>query len=190
MKIFFDASLSGKAEYDQNYRAIIREIEKLGHVLIKSTLFERAPEDVASESSKQAEEWYKKLKKWLNDCDVAVFEVSYSSTGIGHEVSVALNSGKPVIALHVSGKHPFVLETIPSDKIQVIDYSLDQLANKLGVALEYAAGLVDTRFNFFISPKISNYLDWIAKKKRTPRAVYLRRLIEKAMEAQGFEESS
>ena len=34
-----------------------------------------------------------------------------------------------------------------------------------------------------LKPKIANYLDWIARKKRTPRAVYLRRLIEEDMKA-------
>lgn len=188
MKIFFEASLSGKTEYEKNYKEIISVIEKSGHTLIQSTLFERNPQDVAVETSKQAEEWYKNLKKWVNDCDVAVFEVSYSSTGVGHVVSVALNAGKPVIALHVKERHPFVLETIPSDKMQVIDYSLQNLPEKLNDALAFASGLVDTRFNFFISPKISNYLDWVSKKKRLPRAVYLRRLIEEEMKKSGFEE--
>jgi hypothetical protein len=41
---------------------------------------------------------------------------------------------------------------------------------------------IDTRFNFFISPKIGNFLDWIAKKKKLPRAVYLRKLIEDDMD--------
>ncbi|OGV92782.1 hypothetical protein A3B57_02100 [Microgenomates group bacterium RIFCSPLOWO2_01_FULL_47_10] len=188
MKIFFDASLSGREEYERHYAKIIAVIESLSHVLIKSTLMLRKPQDVALETSKQAEDWYKQLKKWLSECDVAIFEVSYSSTGIGHEVTLALDAGKPVIALYVKGKHPFVLETIPSDKIQVIDYALDDLAPKITKALEYAAGQVDTRFNFFISPHISNYLDWVAKKKRTPRAVYLRKLIEKAMIEEKFEE--
>ena len=48
-------------------------------------------------------------------------------------------------------------------------------------SLEYLSEQMDTRFNFFISPKIGSYLDWIAKKKKTPRAVYLRKLIEKEM---------
>ena len=52
----------------------------------------------------------------------------------------------------------------------------------LKLALDYASDQMDTRFNFFISPKHGNYLDWISKNKKVPRAVYLRRLIEKDMD--------
>lgn len=36
----------------------------------------------------------------------------------------------------------------------------------------------DLRFNFFLSPKLSNYLDWVAKNKKVSRSVYLRHLID------------
>ena len=48
-------------------------------------------------------------------------------------------------------------------------------------ALDYVSSAQDVRFNFFISPTIGLYLDWISKNKRIPRAVYLRKLIEEEM---------
>jgi len=47
--------------------------------------------------------------------------------------------------------------------------------------LHYANKQQDSRFNFFINPKLLAYLDWIARSKRLPRAVFLRKLIEDRM---------
>jgi hypothetical protein len=63
----------------------------------------------------------------------------------------------------------------------VIKYDATNLREQLKCALSFAQNNVDTRFNFFISPSIGNYLDWISKNKNIPRSVYLRTLIEKDM---------
>ena len=178
MKIYFDASLSGKKEYLSNYKDVVSLIEKFGHKLIASTVFDRNPDDIVSETSDEAASWYKGFLKSVAKADICVFEVSHPSTGIGHEVAMALNTNKPVIALHVKGRRPFVLESINQDKLQVIQYEPNNLKSTLEAALDYASDQQDTRFNFFISPKIANYLDWISRTKRLPRAVYLRKLIE------------
>ena len=70
-----------------------------------------------------------------------------------------------------------------SDKLQVASYNDNNLDEVLTLSIDYASEQVDTRFNFFVSPLIVNYLDWVSKKKRIPRAVYLRRLIEQEMKA-------
>jgi hypothetical protein len=37
------------------------------------------------------------------------------------------------------------------------------------------------RFNFFVSPKILTYLDWVGQKRMIPKSVFLRNLIEREM---------
>jgi len=55
--------------------------------------------------------------------------------------------------------------------------------------LEEAKRRMDVRFNFFVSPKILAYLDWVAQKRMVPRSVFLRNLIEKEMKKdKGFRE--
>lgn len=49
-------------------------------------------------------------------------------------------------------------------------------------AMSKAENKVDVRFNFFVTPRILLYLDWLAKNKKLPRSVYLRNLIESDME--------
>ncbi|MFH1561342.1 MAG: hypothetical protein ABID04_02050, partial [Patescibacteria group bacterium] len=82
---------------------------------------------------------------------------------------IALYAGSDVIPL-ISGK--------PDDRLQVLNYEKDSLASVLKKALLGAEEKIDVRFNFFVTPKILAYLDWLSKKKKLPRSVYLRDLIE------------
>lgn len=181
MKVFFNASISGKKKYINHYKQIIEAIGSTSNKVVAAPVNQGNQKRVANESEEEAERYYRKLSGWIKSADVAVFEVSHPSLGIGYEVSYALNQGKPVIALHVEGKEPFIFESIPDDKLQVVEYDEENLLRILADSLDYAAEQMDTRFNFFISPKIASYLDWIARDKRIPRAVYLRNLIKNRM---------
>jgi len=52
---------------------------------------------------------------------------------------------------------------------------------KFGMMFEKAREKVDVRFNFYISPEIGRYLDWISQRKKLPRSVFLRGLVERHM---------
>lgn len=181
MKIYFTGSVSGLDEYKENYTKIVDTLERLGHRVYEETtkVTEEYVYDEISDEDKI--NYYKKTLKWMNAADIIVVEASHPSLSIGHELSVALEKGKPVIVLYSQGKAPHFLVGVQSEKLIVEKYSLDDLKQTLESALEYASEQQDTRFNFFISPKIANYLDWISREKRIPRAVYLRRLIEEDM---------
>lgn len=182
MKVFFNASLTGRKDYEDNYRAIDEIIRKSGHKLIASPTFTAHSNDVRSETIDQAEEYFKKLERWIKQSEINVFEVSYPSLGIGTEVAMSLQYNKPTIALHVKGINPYILQGNSNDKLQLLEYTLEDLEDTLSYALDYASHIQDVRFNFFVSPKITAYLDWIAKHKRIPRSVYLRDLIERDMD--------
>lgn len=190
MKLFFNASLRGKKEYGENYVKIVEALKKTEHKLLASPAVDRDHLKLLKVTdTEEASDYYKQLLAWIKKADVCVFEVSYPSTSIGHEVALALQYSKPVVALHVKGAHHnMVLETIKDDKFQLIDYSSDNIGKTVSRAIDYATDQMDTRFNFFISPEIGNYMDWIAKVKKVPRAVFLRQLIESDMKTQGYDE--
>jgi hypothetical protein len=124
------------------------------------------------------------MSKTIANCDVVVCEASFPSTiSIGHEVSVALDKGKPIIALYQPKKEPGVLEGINSERFMLLEYTQKDLKEVLDYGMEGAVEQIDVRFNFFISPKISKYLDKVSKETKTPRAVYLRNLIEEDMDS-------
>lgn len=181
MKIFFNASLTGKKLYQSNYLAIIDQLEKLGHTIISAPVKTGEIIKVAQASQEQAEKYYEDLMKSIAAADINIFEVSYPSTGIGHEIAVSLHKGKPVIALYVKDKNPYIFDSVIDEKLQVIEYNIRDLGKILVDVINYALDQQDVRFNFFISPEIQQYLDWVAKYKRIPRAVYLRELLERDM---------
>lgn len=181
MKIYFTASIHGKEKFDTNYKKIVEVLAKFGHKVIADHILQVSLKNLPHQRDEDRISYYKKMIRWITTCDLVVAELSHSSASVGHEVSVALEKGKPVVALYFRGQGPHLLTGADSEKLLIVDYKLENLESVLKDAIKDASDQVDVRFNFFISPKIGVYLDWIAKNKKIPRAVYLRRLIEEDM---------
>ena len=104
-------------------------------------------------------------------------------------VNFALENGKVVILLTQNKSLPTIFRTIQSDKLITVVYDATSVEKSLREALEKAREVSDVRFNFFVSPKILSYLDWVAKHRMIPRSVFLRDLIEREMRKdKGFRE--
>ena len=117
----------------------------------------------------------------VKKADVVVMEVSGHSMSMGYLISKALEMNKPVIALHDKKHIPSFIKGIDDPKLIISEYNDGDVEQVIKEALKKANSLVDVRFNFFVSPKILNYLDWIAQKRMLPRSVFLRNLIEHEM---------
>lgn len=182
MKVYFVGSITGKKQYLGNYRRIVEALKKQGVDVTENTL-DPSEDYVKSLSDEGKVEYYKKVLNWINAADIIIAEGSYQSIGVGHEISLAIGKGKPVVVLHQKGTYAaHFLEGLQSDKLMVLQYDLDELEAVVKEATDYAAEQVDTRFNFFISPRHQHYLDWISRKRMVPRAVHLRNLLERDME--------
>ena len=180
MRVHFMTAVDGNHD---DFRKIVQTIEKLGHELISKHYLEREINDIKNETPAESELYAKKANSWIKKADAIIFETSKPDVSVGFEISVALNFQKPVIVLYRKdgANPPYSLVGVNSDKLQVLGYDSTTLSEILELALEYASEANDVRFNFFISPTIGNYLDWIAKEKKIPRSVYLRSLIENDM---------
>ncbi|MBU1085804.1 MAG: hypothetical protein ABIJ43_02285 [Candidatus Beckwithbacteria bacterium] len=181
MKVFFAASPKGLTEFREEYNKIYKTIEELGHKNVTDIAISVEPEDHYKISQDKLRKHYKKVIDSIKKADVVIIEGSISSLAVGYVVDRAIESSKPVVILHTSGREPFFLTAINNDKVQVIEYTATNAKKQLATSINYAQEQMDTRFNFFISSKIGNYLDWIAKKRKVPRAVYLRKLIQEDM---------
>lgn len=179
MKVFFISSPRGLDKYSDNYDSILKSLEKLGHKNI-SNFPEAVDEDGLYLPNLNG--FYNETVTKIKSADVCIFETSIPSLGVGHLVSLALQLNKPVIALYSGDNFPSFFNQVEDEKIQVISYNKENVSKVIADAIDYAASQQDVRFNFFISPAIGNYLDWISKVKKIPRSVYLRNLIEKNME--------
>lgn len=182
MKVYYTASARGLKSFQNQYKKIYDSIEKLGHKNLDDLVFNINETDFYGGTHSEQTKLYERTIKLIKKSDVVVLEVSVPSLSMGYVLHKALELSKPVIVLYQPGNAPFFLQGVENDKLQVIEYLDEDLENTLKDAVEYATGMSDVRFNFFISPAIGNYLDWISKEKKIPRSVYLRGLIEKDME--------
>ncbi len=184
MHIFFIGSVYGRPTFDDNFRAIIKGITDKGHTINPDHVLTVTNEEMNQWSDAESVAFHKKIVEGVKQADAVFLEVSYSSTSIGYLMAVAMQAGKPVVAFY-SGKsepHLFKLLENSGDKFEIIRYTkVEDLDKEVGFALDFVTGAQDTRFNFFISSELSSYLDWISKKKKIPRSVYLRELIQQEM---------
>jgi len=183
MKIYFTGSLHNKDIDKVIYQKIVELLIEAGHDVRADHILKTKQHELDAQPASERSIYYDKLNKWISAADLVVGEVSYPSTiNIGHEISLALDKGKPVLALYQKGRAPGVLQGIKSERFMLIEYTYSELKKMLDYGLDEAINQVDVRFNFFISPQIGRYLDWVAQKKRVPRAVFLRKLIENEMQ--------
>jgi len=181
MKIFFSCSARGYKEYGESYDKIFSIIQQLGHMHLDDYHENMDPNRIYNSTHDENLKLYKQSMESIRKCDVCVVEVSTHSLTMGYLLQQALNMGKPVIALHMPSNRPVFIAGIEDEKLQVVEYTLENLHNELEAALQNAQENIDVRFNFFISPSIGRYLDWVSKVKKIPRSVYLRALIEREM---------
>jgi len=183
MRIFFVASPRAVNKEPDLFRKIDKVLSKhnkmLGDMVVEWTKGE--VEDFYSGTHKDRIEHYKRTMDYVKKADVVVVDVSLHSMSMGYIVNKGLEISKPVIALYKKGNDPYFFSGIEDQKLQIVSYDESNLEQVINEALEKVAGLIDVRFNFFVSPKILAYLDWVAQKRMTPRSVFLRDLIEKEM---------
>jgi len=182
MKVFFLASPAGFGQYKQNYQEIGEAIESFGHkhtydfILCFNETFFQLPKN-------KWPDHYKKAVSSLQRADVAVFEVTVSSLAIGQLLQQAILLGKPVIALHTQAYNPIFLggaEDIES-RLQVLEYSLENVREVVKDALDYAQVWLDFRFTMILDSEIKIHLDKVTENGIN-RSEYIRNLIKKDME--------
>lgn len=181
MKIFFVATPRGLKKFKDNYKKIADLIEKLGHehtirfIIDFEKSFYKLPK-------KKWSTHYHKVIQQLEQADIAIFEVTVSSMTAGQLIQEAIRMGKPVIALHTSEYESIFLggtqEVEP--RVQVIEYTKENLEKTLQEAIEYATDWLESRFTLILPSRVRKHLDNVAKTGIT-RSEHIRELIEKEM---------
>ena len=181
MKVYFTASFSGKEQYKEEYELVINTLKDLDAQVLD--LVSHVSPEIFTSSPEEKKKIYKKIDNCLKVADLVVAEISYPSINVGYEISTALKMEKPVLALRLKGTRSNVLEGHPDEKFKIVEYKKETLKPLLKEWIKTANDQIDVRFNFFIPPSIVNYLDWVAKKRRVPRSVFLRNMIEREMKS-------
>ena len=186
MKVYYIAAIYAAEKYKTSYEGLNKVLQKHDPALVNENFFGLSLEKLKNpRTGDSREQHYKKVLASIKKADLIVAEVSYpSSINVGHEITLALEFEKPVLALYSEGNSPMFLEGYQSDKFILAPYSLTKISDLdriINSSIKKLMKAIDIRFNFFVSPKISTYLDWVSKEKRIPRSVYLRKLIEEDM---------
>jgi len=185
MKICFVASIKGKESHENDYRKIVGFLKTTGDTIMSDHVMEFTQSKLDSLTEKEKIVFNKSVFNLIKKSDIVVAEISYPSMSVGYLISLSLNLSKPTIVLYSGNDNGSnLLSTIEeTDKLFIGKYSSEgkNLEDTLFSLLTRAKGSSDVRFNFFVAPKHLAYLDWVAKTKKLPRAVFLRDLIEKEM---------
>lgn len=184
MKVFFVASPRSANKDPDFYRRMYKTIQASCGKMVSDMVLEFTKtqlDDFYNRTHKDRVEHFKNTMDSVKKADVVVVEVSEHSMSMGYIVNKALEASKPVIAIYQAGKDPYFFSGIEDTKLLIVDYTNSNFEEKIKDAFEKVKDLSDVRFNFFVSPKILNYLDWVAQKRMIPRSVFLRNLIEREM---------
>lgn len=181
MTIYFTASLVGKKDFQKNYLAIIGYLTSKGHTVQADHILNTTESQVGLQTREARLAFHKKLEAWIQNADCMIAETSFPSISVGYEVSLALQYKKPILILYSIGDPPSLFAHHDDEKIVCEKYTVTSLEETVDNFLNFVHGTADTRFTFFITPKIAAHLDKMAKTKKLPKSVYLRELIEADM---------
>ncbi len=178
MNVYFTASLVGKKEYQKNYTAIIDYLKAKGYNVVADHILNVTESQVSLQTREERLTFHKKLEGWIQSCDFMIAETSFPSISVGYEISLALQYRKPVLILYSVGDPPSLFAYHDDEKLVAEKYTLANMRETIDNFINYVHGATDTRFTFFITPQIARYLEKISKRKKLPKSVYLRHLIE------------
>ncbi len=181
MKAYFTASIVGKKHNLANYLALIEALKKRNIDVQADHIINTTEEQIRLETREERDAFHHQLEEWIDNSSFMVVEASFPSISVGYEISLALHKKKPVLVLYREGDPPSLLSEHLEDKIVCERYNQDSLETIVDDFLSYIDDNTDSRFTFFITPQIAKHLEKVAKDKRLPKSVYLRRLIERDM---------
>ncbi|HUW24246.1 MAG TPA: hypothetical protein VMW04_01325 [Patescibacteria group bacterium] len=192
MKVYFGSSPRIKEKYAKEIKEIYELVKKFGFKHTSDFIVEVEPKDYSQLKPEELNTLHQKTLGEIKKADICVFEASLQDLSVGFLINFGLDLGKTVIVLSQSKEEPSLLHHVKEEKLIFVAYTPKDLAEKLKEAFGQAKGRSDIRFNFFVTPQILSYLNWLSGRKRVPRAVYLRTLIEREMkkDAEFKEEAS
>lgn len=102
MNIYFACSITGGREFERIYQDLTAALLTDGHEVPTAHLAESSV--VSLEAVVAPREVYERDVNWIRAARAVVAEVSVPSHGVGYEIGLALNAGKPVLCLFQEGR--------------------------------------------------------------------------------------
>ena len=180
MKVFLGVPFGGTRQFGEFYKKIYAEIAKLGYENVNDDVFKISYDDFMHQVSKGrdvlVDNYYRKLEG-IKNADICIFEGSFPSLGMGFLMQKALDDNKPVIILYYQDNKPLFMSGVEDEKLFVSSYADKTIKKVVRDTLELAKERRDKRFNFFISPKLLEYLEKMSKEEGITKSKFIRNLI-------------
>ncbi len=101
MNIYFSGSIAGGRDDLLIYQHIVQWLQAAGHTVPSAHVAD--PHVLDDEARQTARAIYERDVGWVRHCDALVAEVSMPSLGVGYEIALAVQLGKPVLCLYRAG---------------------------------------------------------------------------------------
>lgn len=192
MKVFFYSSPATE-KFDNFIHTIFDEIEKLGYEHLNDEIKTNAIRHVLTHKKFPDKDYIKNVGGLLMDmskADICVFDVSYQSLASGYLIDKSLEAAKPTIVLYSGDNIPHILSVIDDEKLIIKHYDEKNLKKTLKSSLEQAREKRDKRFNFFLSPKLLNYLESTSNSHGVTKSKILRDMIVDHMRKNNEDDST
>lgn len=182
IKIFFNTSSRSEKTVKESSVKIFNWITDLGFTHCYNFLKDES-EYLFDDDESKLSTLYLSVVKSLHQADIVILEVSTNSFTQGYILQKSLEMGKPVIALHQRGKYSIFIKGIKNSLLQTIEYDNFSLDQQLEDAVNFAIENLMSKFNFYLSSDISNYLTWVTKQKSVTKSEFIRALIRSHMDS-------
>lgn len=130
MNVYFACSITGGRAYEAVYQAITRALTADGVEIPTAHLAETGVVD--KEKGLEPRVVYDRDINWIRGAQALIAEVSAPSHGVGYEIGLALELGKPVLCLHEKGRAVSKMITgNPHPKLHIQAYETPEQAVEL-----------------------------------------------------------
>jgi hypothetical protein len=179
MKVFLISTPIGEETLGDLFKKLYDEVEKLGfkHVSDYISLSSKDFHTKMEQGKEAYIGFYNEMVESIQSADICIFESSTPSFGIGYLIQKALSNQKPTIVLFHKEIKSYLLSGLDDEKLIVKTYTEKNYKKVLKECLEWAKERRDKRFNFFISPKLLDYLEQVSKKNGITKSKFIRDLI-------------
>lgn len=184
MKVFFTGSIRDTSFDKTLFKKLYQEIETLGYEHVNDTILHLSEDDsslMEKDTRENHIQRYTERVDAIKKADICIFETSAHSLTTGFLINVALDQQKPTIVMYYKDLVPYFLEGVDHEKLLIRSYSEKDYKHVLAEVLEQSREKRDKRFNFFISPKLLEFLENTSNSEGITKSKLIRNLIVEHM---------
>lgn len=184
MKVGFLSSHRGQQKYIKEHKAVVNFFEKKKIEVVHS--LDTSIESLLSLGWLEREAIFMNFYHKLETCDIVFAECTMQSTQVGFGLSYLRAKGMPIVMMTIRNADEYspkkdVYSNI--ENLMFLQYDMSDITTALEEAVEFMEQRIDKRFTVIFPSHLLAKIEEQVKKKKLPKSVYIRQLIEKDLAA-------